>query len=158
LTSAPNSDESRSSNMLNRFLSHLPLNTIDPVLVVLKGHLLAEELLRDFVHARMLDPSKLLGARLTFSQYLCLAKALSPPGQNEKLWTSTKKLNDLRNKLAHQLEPEEIDKKISNFIQFHSDHRGESPFMDSNMHFGALATSVFAICLAISAAVPVSKS
>ncbi|WP_331343886.1 hypothetical protein, partial [Cellvibrio sp. UBA7661] len=63
---------------VSRFFSHLSIDSTDRVIVILKGHLLVEELLREYVNFQFPQPKALLDARLTFQQNLCLAKALIP--------------------------------------------------------------------------------
>jgi hypothetical protein len=141
------------SDVLQRFLEHLPLATTDRVLVVLKGHLLVEELLRQFINVHMPSPQRLVDARLTFHQCLCMARAFSKDNMHEKLWDATEKLNGLRNKLAHALEPKEVDVKLREFVELLSDFHGTSEFADSEKKFGVLTSCVLAICLALSEAV-----
>jgi hypothetical protein len=100
-----------------RFQRYLPSDR-DPVLVILKCHLLIEELLRALVDRRVNEPSALNDARLSFNQYRCLAKAFIAHPKFDWLWEAIKKLNSVRNALAHKLEPHEIDVRIAELIKY----------------------------------------
>ena len=141
------------TSVLERFVAHLPLKTTDRTLVVLKGHLLIEEMLRDFVSKHFQDPQQLADARLTFHQCLCLAKAIDTDPLREKLWRTVEKLNTLRNKLAHSLEPKELEKHVKEFLEMQSDFDPAEPFADKEQKFGALASCLLGMCLALSHAV-----
>jgi hypothetical protein len=141
------------SRFLNRFVAHLPLQTTDRTLVVLKGHLLIEEMLREFVSTHFPNPHQLDGARLTFHQYLCLAKSIDTDPLREKLWITIEKLNMLRNKLAHSLEPKELERHIEEFLKMQSDFDPALPFADDEKKFGALAFCILGMCLALAHAV-----
>lgn len=137
------------SKLLQRFSEHLPLNSTDRTLVVLKGHLLVEEMLRQYVDQKFDKPEELAAARLTFQQCLCLARAFESNPLHEKLWLSVEKLNNLRNKLAHSLEPKNIDAHIKEFLYLLSNFE----ILDEERKFGALTSCVLAICLSLSHAV-----
>jgi hypothetical protein len=139
--------------LLQRFISHLPLNTTDRVLVVLKGHLLVEELLREYVEMHVRDPGPLLDARLTFHQCLCLARAFDDDPLREKLWLVIEKLNSLRNKLAHSLEPKDVERSVREFIQMQSNADPTLAYADGEKKFGALASCLLGICWTLSNAI-----
>lgn len=141
------------TRLLQRFVTHLPLQTTDRTLVVLKGHLLIEEMLREFVSKHFHDPQQLTDARLTFHQCLCLARAIETDQLREKLWRTVERLNTLRNKLAHSLEPKELDKYVKEFLEMQSDFDPGEPFIDKEQKFGALASCILGMCLALSHAV-----
>lgn len=144
--------DSRTSADLNRFVTHLPLDSSDRVLVVLKGHLLVEELLREYIDAHVIRADKLQDARLTFHQCLCLARAFSDGESNEKLWDSIEKLNGLRNKLAHSLEPKDVDRRIKEFVEVLSNAQPNAIYADQDQKFGVLSTCILTICLSLSVA------
>lgn len=133
-----------------RFMSHLPLDSTDRVLVVLKGHLLVEEILREYVSAHVKHPKRLNDARFSFHHCLCLARAFSNDDSNEKLWDSIEKLNNLRNKLAHSLEPKDVDTKIKVFVELLSNSDPSLVYADDGKSFGVLSTCIFAIYLSLS--------
>jgi len=94
------------------FLTHMPEMDSDLTLVVLKGHLLIEQKIREFISERVLSPAAVDEAHLTSYQALCLAEALTLPNDEPKrLWSILRKLNALRNKLAHKLDPYGIQER-----------------------------------------------
>ena len=105
-------------SMIYRFLEHLPVGG-DPVLILLKGHLLIEELLRELINIHLADPQAIEEAELTFHHCLCLAKAFGAEIRSDYwIWQAIKKLNKLRNQLAHNLEPKGFDDRLENFVSF----------------------------------------
>ncbi len=102
---------------ISRFKRYLP-NDRHPALVILKCHLLIEELLRSLVDRFMKEPSALNDARLGFNQYRCLAKGLIAHPKFDGLWEAIRKLNAVRNALSHNLEPHEIDDRIAELIKY----------------------------------------
>jgi hypothetical protein len=86
----------------------------DGTLLVLKGHLLLEESLYKLVSAKFPNPEYLDRANLKYYQLLNLARALtSTPRPNdvrdaleEGMWDAMDALNTMRNRLAHNLEPD----------------------------------------------------
>lgn len=134
---------------ITRFLEHLPLNSNDRVSVVLKGHLLIEELLGKLIEVHVVDSLPLRDARFTFKQKLCLAQAFCSNESNSKLWKSIELLNNLRNKLAHSLEPENIEMKLNKFIELISNFNFESEFVDNEKTFGTLTCCIFCIYMSL---------
>ncbi|MGT2442206.1 hypothetical protein ACU4I5_05775 [Ensifer adhaerens] len=85
-----------------RFM-HLMPHGRDLTLVILKGHLLIEEQVRHLVRAQLKKPEALDDAQLDCHQAICLAEALCP--QSDDLWKSVRKLNKIRNDIAHKVIP-----------------------------------------------------
>tara|TARA_R110000782_G_scaffold239414_1_gene325844 strand:- start:867 stop:1442 length:576 start_codon:yes stop_codon:yes gene_type:complete len=84
-------------------LRHIPQDG-DPVLLVLKGQLLIEEQVRAFIAERLLTPGAIDDARLTSHQAICLAQSMTLPNDEpDHLWGVCKRINSLRNKVAHRL-------------------------------------------------------
>lgn len=88
---------------------------------ILKAHLLLEELLRDFVMRELRHPEVLNGARLTFTQLVALAKAMTDALDPDSWhWECVITVNKLRNQLAHQLEAPTINHQLDELIdRFH---------------------------------------
>lgn len=105
----------RQLDAFRRFLKLLPHGK-DSDLVILKGHLLIEEQLKEIIRQRLPNPSALDITKMNCHQAICLAQALLPKGHQEEFWRATKKLNELRNNIAHRLTPEEREVKISEFV------------------------------------------
>ena len=95
-----------------RFYTLLP-RTEDSILVILKLHLLVEEQVRAFVDERMNNELALKNARLNCNQAICLAEALCSDDIHPNFWEAARKLNRLRNEVAHKIEPEGVLKEMS---------------------------------------------
>jgi hypothetical protein len=99
-----------------RFSEHMP-ESDDLTLIVLKGHLLIEEMLERIVktivaHGELLDDTK-----LTFAQKAALARAMCWSQQDSDVWPIIFSINSLRNEFAHQLESPKIETKINRTIE-----------------------------------------
>ncbi len=78
------------------------LERFDEITVlVLNGHLILDRLLTEGIENFVLHPSKLDGARLSFSQKLQLARSMSTSSQDSTMWKLIEKVNRVRNVLAH---------------------------------------------------------
>lgn len=108
------------------FLRHMPDDDgQDPTLVVLKGQLLIEQRVREFIDERMLAPAALESARLTAHQVACLGEALTLPNDEPRtLWSVVRLLNQLRNKIAHNLAPADIEKRVQQIIETNGNQWG----------------------------------
>ena len=98
-----------------RFLRMLPHGK-DQHLVVLKGHLLIEEQVRQIVDERLKNPDALIDTRIDCHQAICLAQAFFPVDFQPWLWAALKKLNTIRNDIAHKLEAKGLSDKIKDFV------------------------------------------
>lgn len=76
----------------------------DLTLIVLKGHLLVEELLVDLANDALPHPQYLEDAKLSFHNLACIVRAAIPQKSNDPRWRLIFSLNALRNDLAHKLE------------------------------------------------------
>jgi hypothetical protein len=105
----------------SRLAAHFPEGG-DLTLQILKGHLLVEEQLRQIFDLLLVHPDALNGNKGTSFEchdVICLVEALSPIGRDELwLWSAAKRLNSLRNHLAHNLEPHALDDKVRALIKF----------------------------------------
>lgn len=87
-------------------------------LVLLKGHLLIEELLTEILISSLNKSNPInikIGNATNFNQKLNLCWALNKNDINETIWESLKELNSIRNSMAHEVEPKGIDEKINKF-------------------------------------------
>ena len=86
----------------------------------MKVHLLIEEELTDILVEHCELPEYLDKARLTFYQKIQLLRALhgndTQGNPTEQPWEALEYLNTIRNKMAHHLEPKDLDRKIESFI------------------------------------------
>jgi hypothetical protein len=99
----------------SRFRRHLPRSN-DLTLIVLKGHLLLEELIDGIIADSLSNPTALTPARLTIFQRLRLARALVNKVLDGPL-DSAEKLNTLRNRMAHHLEPPQFERDVTAFLR-----------------------------------------
>lgn len=94
----------------NELTDHLPNENVDPTLIILKGHLLIEKLVRRFIVSRLPNPDA-LEKKISFNASQCIAIAESMCLINEEpqwLWLQINELNTIRNKLAHKLVNEKL--------------------------------------------------
>lgn len=98
----------------------------DEATMVLKAHLLLEQSLWKLIAARIADPALIEGLRGENSgvrngkALVQLAQALAardevPMNNGDKIWPALYQLNSLRNRLAHELEPDR--KKIEKYMR-----------------------------------------
>jgi hypothetical protein len=108
-----------------RVMEHMPVGD-DPTLAVLKAHLLVEEQIWAVVSARLGLSEKLLAqfeSRFQSSRDIALiAEALVPPNdvafyEVEWIWTAIERLNSLRNRLAHELEPSGVKEGMADLVK-----------------------------------------
>jgi hypothetical protein len=96
-----------------RFYTLLPKSD-DVSLVILKLHLLVEEQVRAYVDERLRNPEALKAAKLDCHQAICLAESLAGESIQPGFWEVARKLNELRNKIAHNLEPSGVLERMRN--------------------------------------------
>ena len=124
----------RQLEAFKRFLSLLPHGK-ERDLVILKGHLLIEEQLRRLIDERVQNPKALSERRIDFSHCVSLAKAFFPEGHDPALWKGLAELNALRNLLAHQIEPNDIQSKMAKISGILHPDTEFSPDHDVNFEF-----------------------
>jgi hypothetical protein len=91
---------------IDRLVRHLPAQN-DLTLIVLKGHLLVEQQMRDIVRTRAAPSEVAKTDRWSFSARTRLTRAYVAVESNEltaDVWEVVDVLNALRNELAHRLE------------------------------------------------------
>lgn len=92
-----------------RFEKHFS-SQMDDITLILKCHLMLEEMLRDFCSEMVPQPHFLKDSRFTFAQILDLSRALYPAdiklGGMVELWSLCEKINRIRNIMAHALDPD----------------------------------------------------
>jgi hypothetical protein len=79
-------------------------DTDDVTLIVLKGHLLVEEMLGRLAEIVLPHPQYLSDANLMFHKLACVVRAAVPQRSDDVAWDLILSLNSLRNDLAHKLE------------------------------------------------------
>lgn len=86
-------------------------------LLVIKAHLVAEELLYEILGKMIPSSEPLYEARLSFYQLVCVAEAFGSQIKDKWIWKSLKLLNSLRNEMAHKLPPNRIEQKRDEFLK-----------------------------------------
>ena len=81
-------------------------------MVILRDHLLVEELLDEIIAVAIKDPSSIKDTRLTFFQKLCIAQGLLGLEKNSFMWKPFKELNKLRNDISHKLPDATLSRKM----------------------------------------------
>lgn len=99
-----------------RYDSHMP-EVDDLALIVLKGHLLVEEMLRELADLASAHPEHLQTAQLGFSKLANIVRAIVPWRSDDECWSLILGLNKLRNMLAHQLEPQDLRNAIDSVLK-----------------------------------------
>ena len=89
----------------------------DEFSLVLKAHLFIESLLYKIIDISLPNVSALEGARLSFFQLISVVEALRHEKREQWIWESLRKLNALRNEYAHNLNPDNLEKKRKEFIE-----------------------------------------
>jgi len=101
----------------NELTEHLPSKDADPVLIILKGQLLLEKLVRKFIDSRLPNPAALEKQQFTAAQCIAIAESMCLDNDEPKwLWMQIKELNTIRNKLAHSLDNQSLEVRINNFV------------------------------------------
>lgn len=101
----------RQVEAFRRFLKLLPHGE-GIELVLLKAHILIEEQVRQIVRERLKNPSALDDARIECYQAICMAQAFFAPDFQPWLWDGLKKLNKIRNDIAHSVELVGLEDRI----------------------------------------------
>ena len=125
-----------------RLLFHLPIKA-NRDLVILKGHLLIEELIRKAVDRELTRPAYLKG--FGFHHYLSVARALISDESMVWAWDAAKELNNIRNQIAHSLEPKELDKHVEKFTRLVEQHRSWSYPPEFLSEAGPLAAAIMTL-------------
>jgi hypothetical protein len=103
---------------LRRYLEHMPEGD-DVTLIVLKGHLLVEELLDRTICTVVAHGDLLDEARLSFVQKTLLARAMCWTKRDSDMWDLVTSLNTLRNDLVHQLDSTKFEDRLRRVLQAH---------------------------------------
>jgi hypothetical protein len=98
-----------------RFLSLFPHGE-DLTLIVLRGHLLLEEQVRLIGRERAPHSKYLEEATLTMHQAILVARAHVGDLETDAFWDALLKLNELRNRMAHQIEPKGVRDRVHHII------------------------------------------
>jgi len=89
------------------------LRDVDDVAqIVLKGHLVLEELMTEAIEEFVFHKEFVEPARFQFHQKLQLCRAISVSDHKNNMWNLISSINSLRNHLSHSLDPAERSKRI----------------------------------------------
>jgi hypothetical protein len=102
----------------------------EAALIVLKGHLLIEEMLETIISTFVFHPQFIKDARLTFSKKVSLARSMSLREQDNEMWEIALKLNSLRNELAHSLQSQKRTVKTQAVIDVYFQQAADMPHFD----------------------------
>lgn len=91
----------------------------DTAQILLKGHLVAEDLMNQALEAFVLHGEHVEDARLQFNQKLELCKAISVSDNKNNMWDLIKKINVLRNALSHSLDPDRRKKAVESLASIY---------------------------------------
>jgi hypothetical protein len=111
-----------------RLLDHLPHYQDSTELILLKGHLLVEELLRNYIDRKLPNPDQFKHDQFSFSKILMLCRALTPTKVRSWSFDAAKKLNAVRNKVAHELDSPDVRSNLDCFISLVEQHAMDSIF------------------------------
>lgn len=114
-TDPPNPTQ-RHIEAFHRFLK-VVVHDKDRTLLVLHAHILIEEQVRQIVDERLKNKAALSDARLDCHQCICLAQSLFPADFQPYLWVSLKKLNKIRNDIAHNITPAGLEHRMNDLVK-----------------------------------------
>lgn len=107
------------------FLEHLPADTQEKSLIAIKGHLLLEVVLKEYIYERVRHPDRLRNKNITFVNLIDFASSLEDNNKIQWIWKALRDANKIRNALAHSLAPEKLDLLELNFVQYIVANDGE---------------------------------
>ncbi len=97
----------------------------DITALIIKSHLLLEAMLYKYIQSKVVSNQFLDKSRLTFYQILNIAKSFRKKNQIEQehwMWELIEYINSLRNKLAHNIETEDIESSIKRMYEIADHH------------------------------------
>lgn len=101
---------------INFFVNTMPKDD-DITLIVIKGHLLLEQQVRNIFISSFNNPEALKKSKFEISQIINIVEATFEKNvQNEYLWKCVKKLNNIRNDIAHNIENKGLKNKIEDLV------------------------------------------
>lgn len=98
----------------------------DTLVLILKAHLLLEEIMQIAIERAVKNPSAIRPLNFECSKKIALAEALYGDTIPTWVWSATRQLNRIRNDLAHNVEPKGLDERIDSFCQFVKRESGQS--------------------------------
>ena len=103
---------------LLRYAEHLPGDKEIPFeILVLRGHLLIEDELREIVKAKFVQHDAYDLQQTKYSSLLRLAQALYGDAVPEWKWNAAQEINVIRNSIAHRLKDETIEPRLNRLFR-----------------------------------------
>jgi hypothetical protein len=103
-----------------RHEDHFPRN-LPLELQVIKGHLLVERCMREILDLHLVNPDEISSNKsplLGFHQAAAVLAALTPKSVYiDATWLAIRKLNSIRNKMAHELSFQHTETEVKNFLK-----------------------------------------
>lgn len=136
----------RISEFTKRYIEHVPSERQDTGLVILKVHLVAEEVLRRFISDVIPQANHL--PRLNFAGALALARSLCDEKRSDSwVWEALQKLNNIRNSYGHELVPSKIEDKLQDLVRHVQKHDVRFDLNDELTDaLIRLSSSLFSLC------------
>jgi len=106
--------DDRTLDSLAEIGRHLDKSDVQ-TLLILRAHLLVEERLRDILSRICRSPDELRTARLSFHQALGMCRAVLGR-QDDPAWGFIERLNEVRNRISHHLEPGDLDDLLGSVV------------------------------------------
>jgi len=110
---------------IDQFMTYLPVDFSDPSLVILKGHLLLEVALKDYISKRVHFPDRLDEGQIKFSSLVLFASSLEDSEKDRWLWKALKMANKIRNQIAHNLDNPKLSRSEKELIAYVQAYDGE---------------------------------
>jgi len=130
----------------------------DVELILLKGHLVIEQLLTEMLELELKEPQRLKSIKPMFYKKLEMYLAISGNSVLSKgLEKTLKELNSLRNKLAHNLKHPDFESQLTTWVQHAAKKRIEDT-SDPEIIKTQLIESISYISAFMSGAIHVSKT
>lgn len=111
-----------------RLVEHLPHYQDSAILILLKGHLLVEEMLRGYIDRKLSNPAAFKHEQFLFAKVLMFSRSLTSPKVKSWTFDAAEKLNTVRNEAAHELDPTKLRTKLEAFTSFVEQHSRDSVF------------------------------
>lgn len=98
-------------DLQNKFINEVRY-VDDTAQIVLKGHLVIEDLMNKAIENFVFHAEKIEEARLQFHQKIMICKSMSLSNCNDNMWNLLKQINNVRNSLSHSLDSDRRFKAI----------------------------------------------
>lgn len=110
---------------IDQFMGYLPVDFSDPSLIILKGHLLLEVALKEYISKRVNFPDRIDEGQVSFSSLVIFASTLEDREGDKWLWKALKMANKIRNQIAHSLDATRLSQIEKDFVAYVQNHDGE---------------------------------